>query len=34
MKAKDIAELIYTTSALSPQACVEELVIRPQQGDL
>jgi short-subunit dehydrogenase len=34
MKAEDIAELIYTSAHLSPQACVEEIVIRPQLGDL
>lgn len=34
MEAEDIATLIYTTSRLSPQATVEELVIRPQLGDL
>ncbi len=34
MKASDIAELIYTAARLSPQACVEEIVIRPQLGDL
>ena len=34
MEAGDIAKLIYTASQLSFQACVEELVIRPQLGDL
>jgi len=34
MKAEDISELIYTSAHLSPQACVEEIVIRPQLGDL
>ena len=34
MKAEDIAEIIYTSSHLSPMACVEEIVIRPQLGDL
>lgn len=34
MKASDIAEMIYSSSSLSPQACVEEIVIRPQRGDL
>lgn len=34
MKAEDIAELIYTSAHLSPQACVEEIVVRPQLGDL
>jgi short-subunit dehydrogenase len=34
MTSMDIAELVYTCSQLSPQACVEEIVIRPQLGDL
>jgi short-subunit dehydrogenase len=34
MTANDIAEMIYTSANLSPQACVEEIVIRPQLGDL
>jgi len=34
MKAGDIAEMIYVSAQLSSQACVEEIVIRPQLGDL
>jgi short-subunit dehydrogenase len=34
MKVEDISKLIYTTSQLSPQACVEEILVRPQLGDL
>ena len=34
MEASDIAKLIYAATQLSPQACVEEIVIRPQLGDL
>jgi short-subunit dehydrogenase len=34
MTAGDIAEMIYASAHLSPQACVEEIVIRPQLGDL
>lgn len=34
MKANDVAELVYSASLLSPQACVEEIVLRPQLGDL
>jgi short-subunit dehydrogenase len=34
MEAKDIAEMIFTSAHLSPQACVEEIIMRPQQGDL
>ena len=34
MEAGDIAKMIFAASQLSPQACVEEIVIRPQSGDL
>jgi short-subunit dehydrogenase len=34
MQPADIAELVYACSLLSPQACVEEIVVRPQLGDL
>jgi short-subunit dehydrogenase len=34
MEADDIARLVVAATALSPQACVEEIVIRPQLGDL
>lgn len=34
MEPEDIATMIYTTSRLSPQATVEQIVIRPQLGDL
>lgn len=34
MQPADVAELVYTVSQLSPQACVEEIVLRPQLGDL
>lgn len=34
MSAADIADMIYACARLSPQACVEELVIRPQLGDI
>lgn len=34
METEDIAEIIYTSSILSPQACVEDIVIRPLLGDL
>ena len=34
MKPRDIAETIYTLSQLSPQAVPEEVVLRPQLGDL
>lgn len=34
MEAADIARLVFTAAHLSPQACVEDIVIRPQLGDL
>jgi short-subunit dehydrogenase len=34
MEAEDIARMIFTTSQLSPQAVVEEIIMRPQLGDL
>jgi NADP-dependent 3-hydroxy acid dehydrogenase YdfG len=34
MKPEDVADLVYTVSTLSPQACVEDIVLRPQFGDL
>ncbi len=34
MEAADISKMIYAASQLSPQACVEEIIVRPQLGDL
>ena len=34
MESIDIAKLVYAASQLSPQACVEDIIIRPQLGDL
>ncbi|MBN8837039.1 MAG: SDR family oxidoreductase [Sphingobacteriia bacterium] len=34
MKPSDIAQMVHAAAKLSPQACVEEIVIRPQLGDL
>lgn len=34
MEASDIANVVFACSKLSPQACVEDIVIRPQLGDL
>jgi len=34
MEADDISKMVYAASLLSPQACVEEILIRPQLGDL
>jgi short-subunit dehydrogenase len=33
MEANDIAAMIYAASQLSAQACVEEIILRPQLGD-
>jgi short-subunit dehydrogenase len=34
MDAKDISEMVYAASQLSSRACVEEILLRPQLGDL
>lgn len=34
MESKDIATMVYAASQLSPQACVEDIILRPQLGDL
>jgi short-subunit dehydrogenase len=34
MEAKDIALMIYAAASLSPMAVVEDLIMRPQLGDL
>lgn len=34
MEASDVANMIYASAFLSPQACVEEIILRPQLGDL
>jgi short-subunit dehydrogenase len=34
MEARDIADMVYAAAGLSQQATVEEIVIRPQLGDL
>lgn len=34
MEVNDIAELIYSAASLSPQACVEDIIVRPIKGDL
>lgn len=34
MEADDIAQMVFACSRLSPQAVVEDLVLRPQLGDL
>ena len=30
----DVAKMVFAAAQLSPQACVEEILIRPQLGDL
>jgi short-subunit dehydrogenase len=34
MEAGDISEMLFAASRLSPQACVEEIILRPQLGDV
>ena len=34
MEAADVAGMVYAAAQLSPQACVEEIILRPQLGDL
>lgn len=34
METADIANMIHTAAYLSPQACVEEIVLRPQLGNV
>jgi short-subunit dehydrogenase len=34
MEAGDIAKMVFAASQLSPQACVEEIILRPQLGDI
>lgn len=34
MEAGDLAEMVYAASRLSPQATVEDILLRPQLGDL
>jgi len=34
MQSADIATMVYAAAQLSPQACVEDIILRPQLGDL
>jgi hypothetical protein len=34
MEAGDVAEIIITATKLSPAAVIEDIVLRPQLGDL
>jgi short-subunit dehydrogenase len=34
MESKDIATMVYAAAQLSPQACVDDIILRPQLGDL
>ena len=34
MEAEDVAKMVYASSLLSPMAAVEDIIMRPQLGDL
>jgi len=34
IKPEDIADIVYSTHALSPRSVVEEIILRPQEGDI
>jgi short-subunit dehydrogenase len=34
MESDDIARMVVASASLSPQACVEDILLRPQLGDL
>jgi hypothetical protein len=34
MTIEDIAETIYAANAISPRSVIEEIIIRPQLGDI
>jgi NADP-dependent 3-hydroxy acid dehydrogenase YdfG len=34
MEAEDIAKMVFAASQLSRQACVEDIILRPQLGDI
>jgi short-subunit dehydrogenase len=34
MRAEDVARMVYAAALLSPQATVEDIIMRPQPGDL
>jgi NADP-dependent 3-hydroxy acid dehydrogenase YdfG len=34
MEAEDIAQMVVASAKLSPQACVEDIILRPQGGDI
>jgi len=34
MQANDVAAMVFAASQLSPQACVEDIILRPLPGDL
>lgn len=34
MEAADVGKMVHAAAQLSPQACVEEIILRPQLGDL
>ena len=34
MEVNDVASMVYAASLLSPQACIEDIIMRPQLGDV
>jgi len=34
MEADDVASMVHAATLLSPQACVEDIIMRPQLGDV
>lgn len=34
MEVEDVADMVFAASSLSPTACVEDIILRPQLGDL
>lgn len=34
MEANDVAEMVFAASFVSPQACIEDIILRPSKGDL
>jgi hypothetical protein len=34
MEADDVAKMVFASSQLSPMAVVEDIILRPQLGDL
>ena len=34
IRAEDVAEMVWSTAKLSPESVIEEILIRPQLGDI